>query len=34
VIFVPPGDKDDLTRNPSFYNSITAYLISCGVIEI
>jgi len=34
VIFVPTGSNDDPTRNPSFYNSIADYLISCGVTEL
>jgi len=34
VIFVPPGDKDDPTRNPEYYNSIAKYLISCGITEL
>jgi hypothetical protein len=34
VIFVPPGDSDDQTRTPSFYNPIADYLKSCGVPEI
>jgi hypothetical protein len=34
VIFVPPGDNDDPTRNPELYNLIADYLISCGVVEL
>jgi len=34
VIFVPPGDKDDITRNPEYYNRIADYLKVCGVPEI
>src|SRR5690606_10269678 len=31
VIFVPPGDKDDPTRSPSFYDGTYQYLRSIGV---
>lgn len=34
VIFIPAGDKSDITRDPDFYNSIANYLISCGVNEV
>ncbi|MFD2144453.1 DNA/RNA helicase domain-containing protein [Mucilaginibacter antarcticus] len=34
VIFIPPGDKDDPTRNPETYNAIADYLIACGVIPL
>ena len=31
VIFVPPGDEDDPTRPPSFYDETFRYLTSAGV---
>ena len=31
VIFVPEGDKDDLTRTPSVYGAIHDFLISTGI---
>ncbi|MGY3214088.1 DUF2075 domain-containing protein [Mucilaginibacter sp. HD30] len=31
IIFVPPGDFEDPTRNPEWYDQIADYLISCGV---
>jgi len=34
VIFVPPGAKRDLTRNPEFYEGIHDYLTGLGVAEI
>ncbi len=34
IIWVPKGDPDDLTRPPSKYDSIAAYLRSCGLPEI
>lgn len=34
IIFVPPGDIEDKTRDPNFYNPIADYLISCGVREL
>jgi len=34
VIVVPPGDKDDPTRQPSFYNPTFEYLRSIGFREI
>ncbi len=30
VIVVPPGDPEDPTRNPEFYNPIFEYLESIG----
>ena len=34
VIFVPEGDVEDKTRNPSFYDGTYEYLIDCGFSEI
>jgi len=34
VIVVPPGDKDDPTRNPSFYDPTYEYLRTIGFKEI
>ena len=31
VIFVPPGDSDDPTRTPAFYDSTFAYLTDLGI---
>lgn len=31
VIFVPPGDADDATREPSFYDETYSYLIDIGI---
>jgi len=33
VIFVPPGDADDLTRAPSFYDETYSYLKTLGVSD-
>ena len=34
VIFVPRGDDNDVTRRPEFYDSIYAYLRSCGLPQL
>jgi DUF2075 family protein len=34
VIFVPPGDESDPTRQPAFYNDTYRYLTDLGVSEI
>jgi hypothetical protein len=34
VIFVPEGDSNDKTRDPSFYNGTYEYLLNCGFSEI
>ena len=34
VIVVPPGDKEDPTRNPDFYNPTYNYLKTIGFSEI
>ena len=34
VIFVPPGDEDDVTRLPEFYDGCYNYLVSNGLVEI
>jgi DUF2075 family protein len=31
VIFVPPGDVEDPTRSPEFYDPIFAYLVELGI---
>lgn len=31
IIFVPPGDKDDPTRSPTFYDTTYNYLLSLGL---
>lgn len=31
VIFVPPGDSSDPTRDPQIYDQIYAYLLMCGI---
>jgi DUF2075 family protein len=34
VIFVPPGDRRDVTRDPAFYDGTFGYLKELGVPEI
>lgn len=34
VIFVPPGDPSDPTRDPQMYGEIYAYLLKCGIASI
>ena len=34
IIWVPEGDKDDITRSQKIYDPIFEYLIACGVKEI
>ncbi len=34
IIWVPEGDKDDITRSPKIYDPIFEYLKACGVKEI
>tara|TARA_B110000037_G_scaffold168220_1_gene190565 strand:+ start:850 stop:2853 length:2004 start_codon:yes stop_codon:yes gene_type:complete len=34
IIFVPEGDRNDKTRDPSFYNGTYDYLIDCGFAEV
>ncbi len=34
VIFVPPGDPDDATREPAFYDGTYSYLRSLGLAEV
>ena len=34
VIFVPPGDEEDTTRPPAAYDSIYAFLCSCGFEQL
>lgn len=34
VIFIPPGDADDPTRLPHYYDQVANYLISCGLKEV
>ena len=33
VLFVPPGDSEDPTRDPSFYNETYDYLVTLGIPE-
>ena len=34
VIFIPEGDSNDKTRDPSFYDGTYEYLLNCGFSEI
>jgi DUF2075 family protein len=34
VIFVPPGDQNDPTRAPEYYDSTYRYLVELGVPEV
>jgi hypothetical protein len=34
ILFVPPGDEDDPTRNPAFYDETYEYLVSLGIPEV
>ena len=34
VIWVPEGDKKDLTRSPEKYEAVNNYLMKCGIPEI
>jgi hypothetical protein len=34
VLFIPPGDPSDPTRNPEFYDSTFAYLQGLGIPEV
>jgi hypothetical protein len=34
VIFVPPGDEEDPTRLPGFYDETYSYLVSLGMAEV
>ena len=34
VIFVPPGESSDATRNPSYYDETFAYLTGLGIKEL
>jgi hypothetical protein len=34
IIFVPPGDQSDPTRDPALYNETYEYLVGVGVAEI
>jgi hypothetical protein len=34
VIFVPPGDHEDPTRVPAFYNDTYEYLTAIGVTQV
>lgn len=33
VIVVPPGDEDDATRSPEYYDSTYEYLCGIGFVE-
>jgi hypothetical protein len=34
IVFVPPGDADDATRPPEFYDSTFKYLKDLGITEV
>jgi hypothetical protein len=34
IVFVPPGDVDDPTRQPSYYDETYAYLVGVGLAEV
>jgi hypothetical protein len=34
VIFVPPGDPDDPTRDPKYYDATYAYLRDVGIAVV
>jgi len=34
VVFVPPGDLNDGTRSPAFYDLTFKYLKELGILEI
>jgi hypothetical protein len=34
VIVIPPGDKNDPTRDPAFYDPIYSYLTDLGIKEV
>lgn len=34
IVFIPPGDPDDQTRSPAFYDSTFSYLRGLGIPEI
>lgn len=34
VIFVPPGDGDDPTREPAFYDDTYKYLTDLGIAVV
>jgi hypothetical protein len=34
VVFVPPGNPNDPTRSPAFFESTFEYLKELGIIEI
>jgi len=34
VIFVPEGDVNDPTRNPSWYDNLYKYFLACGVTDL
>jgi hypothetical protein len=34
VIWVPPGDPGDRTRNPQELNSVADYLLRCGAHQV
>ncbi len=34
IIWVPPGNAEDVTRNPDYYDNTAKYLISCGIPEL
>ena len=34
VIYIPPGDAEDITRAPKFYDDIATFLYQCGIPKI
>ena len=34
VIYVPPGNQQDETRLPEFYDGIYSFLKACGVVDL
>jgi hypothetical protein len=34
VIFVPPGERRDQTRDPAFYDQTFGYLVGLGIPEV
>lgn len=34
ILFIPEGEKSDITRDPSFYHPTREYLKSCGISEL
>jgi len=34
IIYVPGGDKDDITRSPDFYDGVVEFLEDCGIVKL